>query len=60
MVKHEKLQRSEKKCFSCSFFLDEKEKDITFANRRVFFVENTLALKVFFVQNTLILKVFFV
>jgi len=60
MVKHEKLQRSEKKVFFLLFFLDEKEIIISFANRRVFFVENTLALKVFFVQNTLILKVFFV
>ena len=41
------------------FFLDEKEKDITFANRRVFFAENTFVLKVFFVENELILKVFF-
>ena len=26
--------------FSCPFFLDEKEKDITFANRRVFLGEH--------------------
>lgn len=42
MVKHEKLQRSEKKVFFLLFFLDEKEIIISFANEEVFFVENTL------------------
>jgi hypothetical protein len=32
MVKHEKLQRSEKKVFFLLFFLDEKEIIISFAN----------------------------
>ena len=30
-----------------------KKKTLPIANRRVFFVENTLALKVFFVENAL-------
>lgn len=39
--------------FSCPFSWMRKKKTLPIANRRVFFVENTLVLKVFFVENAL-------